>query len=110
MLFNSFHYLLFLLFVIFIVEALRRRNGQHLVLLLASYYFYWTSSASLVLLLLYSSYLDFFCGRAIHRAQNPRQKRMYLCFSLRGNLGVLAYFKYTNFALGSFRALFNAIG
>ena len=80
------------------------------MLLLASYYFYWTSSASLVLLLLYSSYLDFSCGRAIHRAQSQRQKRLYLCFSLIGNLGVLAYFKYTNFALVSFRALLDAIG
>ncbi len=110
--FNSFHYFLFLLLllVIFISEALKRRNAQHLVLLLASYYFYWTSSASLVLLLLYSSYLDFFCGRAIHRAQSQHQKRLYLCFSLIGNLGVLAYFKYTNFALGSVRALLDAIG
>ena len=110
MLFNSFHYFLFLLLVIFISEALKRRNAQHLVLLLASYYFYWTSSDSLVLLLLYSSYLDFFCGRAIHRAQSQHQKRLYLCFSLIGNLGVLAYFKYTNFALGSVRALLDAIG
>ena len=110
MLFNSFHYLLFLLLVIFIIEAVRRKNVQHLVLLLASYYFYWTSSASLVLLLLYSSYLDFFCGRAIHGAQSQRQKRLYLGFSLIGNLGVLAYFKYTNFALGSVRTLFDAIG
>ncbi len=110
MLFNSFHYLLFLLIVIFVIEAIRRRNLQHLVLLLASYYFYWTSSASLVLLLLYSSYLDFFCGRAIHRAQSQSQKRRYLWLSLIGNLGLLAYFKYTNFALGSVRALLDALG
>ena len=110
MLFNSFHYLLFLLLVIFTIEATRRRNVQHLVLLLASYYFYWTSSASLVLLLLYSSYLDFFCGRAIHRAQSQRQKRLFLCLSLIGNLGVLAYFKYTNLALSSVRVLLDAIG
>ena len=110
MLFNSFHYLLFLFVVIFIIEATRRRNAQHLLLLLASYYFYWTSSAALVLLLLYSSYLDFFCGRAIHRAQSQRQKRLYLGLSLIGNLGVLAYFKYTNFALGSIRSLLGALG
>ncbi len=110
MLFNSFHYLLFLLVVIFIIEATRRRNAQQLFLLLASYYFYWTSSAALVLLLLYSSYLDFFCGRAIHRAQSQRQKRLYLGLSLIGNLGVLAYFKYTNFALGSIRSLLSALG
>ena len=110
MLFNSFHYLLFLLLTIFSIDAIKRRNLQHLLLLLASYYFYWTTSASYVLLLLYSSYLDFSCGSAIYRSHNVRRRRLYLACSLVGNLGLLAYFKYTNFALGSVQALLGTLG
>ncbi|MCY3775072.1 MAG: MBOAT family protein [Candidatus Aminicenantes bacterium] len=110
MLFNSFHYILFFLLVLLVVDAVRRRRFQHVFLLLASYYFYCVSSTWYVLLLLYSSFLDFYCGRAIGNSTHLRTRRIFLAVSIAGNLGVLAYFKYTNFALASVEALFGSLG
>ncbi len=110
MLFNSFHYILFFLLVLLVTDSVRRRRFQHAFLLLASYYFYWVSSTWFVLLLLYSSTLDFYLGRAIGNAKSLRARRIYLACSIAGNLGVLAYFKYTNFALSSLEALFGSLG
>ena len=110
MLFNSFHYILFFLLVLLVVDSVRRRRFQHLFLLLASFYFYWVSSAWYVLLLLYSSFLDFYCGRAIGSSTRLQTRRVFLACSIAGNLGVLAYFKYTNFALSSLEALFGSLG
>ena len=110
MLFNSFHYILFFLLVLLVTDSVRRRRFQHVFLLLASYYFYWVSSTWFVLLLLYSSFLDFYCGRAIGNSTRLRTRRIFLACSIAGNLGVLAYFKYTNFAFSSLEALFGSLG
>ena len=110
MLFNSFHYILFFLLVLLVIDSVRRRRFQHLFLLLASFYFYWVSSAWYVLLLLYSSFLDFYCGRAIGSSNSRRNRRIFLACSIAGNLGVLAYFKYTHFALDSLGVLFGSLG
>ena len=110
MLFNSFHYILFFLLVLLVTDSVRRRRFQHAFLLLASYYFYWVSSTWFVLLLLYSSTLDFYLGRAIGNSKSLRARRIYLACSIAGNLGVLAYFKYTNFALASLEAMLGTLG
>ena len=111
MLFNSFHYLFFLLVVLFVVESVRHRNFLHTFLLIASYYFYWTSTSGVyVALLVASTYLDFFCGRAIHQSADPARKRFYLLLSLLGNLGTLGYFKYTNFAIDAVQGFSEAFG
>jgi len=101
LLFNSFHYIAFFLTVLLAIDTIRKGSLQHVLLLVASYYFYWASSSFHLLLLVYSSYLDFYCGRAIYRADSAGRRRLYLCLSLVGNLGVLAYFKYTNFAIST---------
>ena len=110
MLFNSFHYVLFFLIVLLVVDAVRRRDAQHLLLLLSSYYFYFVSSGLFVLLLLYSSSLDFYVGRRIYESDSPRERKILLWLTLAGNLGLLGYFKYTNFAIGSAEALLLKLG
>lgn len=105
MLFNSFHYFIFFLVVLLVIDALRKRRYQHLFLLFASYYFYWAFSSIYVLLLIFSTLLDFYCGRAIYLAPTRRKKKLFLVISLAGQLGLLAYFKYTNFAIDSVKGV-----
>src|SRR5688500_3274411 len=101
MLFNSFHYVVFLLGVILVLDFVRKREYQHLFLIAASYYFYWAFSSFYVLLVGVSTLVDYYCGREIFRAPTRSRKRFFLGMSLASQLGLLAYFKYTNFAIDS---------
>jgi len=99
MLFNSVPFLYFAVVVLLFLLIVKTRKYQYLFLLFASYFFYYFSSGPLVVLLLFSSLLDFFCGKAIHDSKSDKNRKWYLAVSLIGNLGVLAFFKYTNFAI-----------
>ena len=110
MLFNSFHYALFLLAALFVVDAVRRKDAQQTFLLGASYYFYYAFSSYYVLLIVLSTLIDFACGRKIYEAQTRHAKRVFLGISLVSQLSLLAYFKYMNFAIDSARTVLGSLG
>lgn len=62
-----------------------------------SLFFYYKSSGNYFVILIFSTILDFVLGWAIFKAQKKSLKKLYLFFSLFFNLGLLGYFKYTNF-------------
>jgi len=107
--FTSPAFLLFFLLFFWLWPGLRGRPRQ-LFLLAASYLFYASWSAPLLLLLLGSTLLDFSVARAIHRSDDPTRRRRLLALSICGNLGVLAFFKYYNFFVGSAAAGLHALG
>lgn len=72
---------------------------------LFSLYFYYKSSGIFFLLLLLATCVDFTLARLIFQSQQKTTKKIFLIASLAVNLGVLAYFKYSNFLLGSFSSL-----
>jgi len=65
--------------------------------ILFSVYFYYKSSGMYFLLLVVSVYADFHIARWIAAAATKRIKDWLLALSLVTNLGMLAYFKYTNY-------------
>ena len=67
--------------------------------ILFSIYFYYKSSGIFFLLLIASVIVDFFVARWIEQAETKRAKGWLLVLSLAANLGMLAYFKYTNYFL-----------
>src|SRR5438552_3805932 len=69
------------------------------LLLAASFYFYASWNHQLALLIVFSSTIDFFLARGIEGTVNPRRKKLLLAINILGNLGLLCYFKYTNFFL-----------
>jgi D-alanyl-lipoteichoic acid acyltransferase DltB (MBOAT superfamily) len=80
------------------------------LLVLASYAFYASWNPPFVLLLLFSSALDFVIGRKLGAlpVDSPSlhaKRRALLGLSVLGNLGVLVYFKYVNFALDNLVAI-----
>lgn len=54
--------------------------------------------------------VDWFSGHRIHSAQAPAQKKLWLAMSLAVNLGILGYFKYSNFFIESFAQLAQSTG
>lgn len=100
MLFNTVQFAIFMIILILAIELFRKKNLQLSILVLASYVFYYFDSAFLFVLLLFSSVLDFYCGRKIYESDTLKKRKLFLAMSIIGNLGVLAFFKYADFAIG----------
>lgn len=64
---------------------------------LFSYYFYYKSSGLCFILLAVVTCNDYFLAKQIDKHKNEKNKLKYLIGSLATNLGLLCYFKYTNF-------------
>jgi len=108
MLFNSFAFLLFFPIVTIAYFALPHRFRWAL-LLLASCIFYMAFIPKYILILLVTISVDYFAGIGIEATQGSR-RRWLLIASLLTNLGMLAFFKYFNFANENLGALARFIG
>ncbi|QLH06669.1 MBOAT family O-acyltransferase [Nitrosopumilus ureiphilus] len=103
MLFNTIDFIVFFILVVTTIVIVKNRNYQHLFLLIASYFFFYYSSNYLISLLIFSTVLDFYVAKKIHQQKNnPAQKKILLITSLVGNLGLLGFFKYADFAIAQF--------
>ena len=111
MLFASFDFLLFFLPVLAGYWALARHSRARLVWVLAASYFFYMAGARpiggalptkwyFVGLLVSSTLVDYVAALQIERfSRGDRRRNAWLLLSLVCNLGLLAYFKYTGFAL-----------
>lgn len=83
----------------------RRTTARLLFVTLFSYYFYYKSSGTYFFLLALVTVCDFFLARLMEAAWASRLRRMFVACSVLINLGLLAYFKYTNFFGGIYASL-----
>lgn len=81
--------------------VMRRAKSKVFWLLAASYFFYAAWNAKLLGLIVLSTVVDFVLGRFIHEAKEERARKLGLLASVCMNLGLLGFFKYTNFFLDS---------
>ena len=109
MLFNSIEFLIFLVVVCSILAIIKYRNFQHMFLLIASYLFFYFSSNYLLSLLIISTVLDYYVGKEIYNSKTKARKKSLLVISLAGNLGLLGFFKYADFAITQFNVFGNYI-
>lgn len=106
LLFNSGLFLgLFVVFYIGYVLMRRQFRLRLLYVVLFSLFFYYKSSGLFFLLLIGTTVLDYLLARLINKEEDSGRKKLYLILSIVSNLGVLAYFKYTNFFIESINDL-----
>jgi len=117
--FSSALYLLFFA-VVFILHwyvlpaLIENKKGllvaRHRMLLAVSYFFYMSWDWRFGFLMAFSTLVDYFIALGIdrNRHRTANRKRLLLV-SILVNLGVLAYFKYSDFFIGSFVDLINFI-
>ena len=109
--FNSTTFVAFFALVFFAYWALARtRTPRFALLFVASALFYMSWNARFLVLILFSATLDFAVGRRLHRTLDPRARKLLLGLSLAGNLGLLGYFKYSNFFVGSWVSALETVG
>jgi len=107
LLFNSIDFVIFFLIILIGIVIFKNRKYQHLLLLVGSYFFFYYTSNYLIVLLIFSTILDFYVGKYIGNSNNILTKKVLLIVSLVGNLGLLGFFKYVDFAILQFNILGN---
>jgi D-alanyl-lipoteichoic acid acyltransferase DltB (MBOAT superfamily) len=85
----------------FFYRFMRERVSLRVVyVLLFSLYFYYKSSGIYFLLLLFVATTDYFIARQMERTERDGARRWLVALSVAINLGMLGYFKYTDFLIG----------
>lgn len=106
MLFNSGLFLgMFTAFYVIYILMRRQFRLRLLYVVAFSLFFYYKSSGIFFLLLIGTSVVDYYLARLIHAENRELRRKLYLTLSLIVNLGVLGYFKYTNFFIESVNTL-----
>lgn len=103
LLFNSGLFLFLFTGFLWIYVVLSPLQRPKLVFVtLFSLYFYYKSSGGYFVLLLFATVVDFTLAKLIHASQDSWKRKFYIVLTLVINLGLLGYFKYTNFLYEAF--------
>jgi len=105
MLFNTIDFIIFFIILLVAITLIKNKKFQYTILLFSSYFFFYFSSNYLILLLIASTLLDFYIAKTIWNTSNTSKKKILLIISLAGNLGLLGFFKYADFAILQFNFL-----
>lgn len=98
LIFNSGIFLwLFTAFIIIYSWLHRRDTPRILFVTLFSYYFYYKSSGTYFFLLAIVTVSDYYIAHLMQRISHAGRRKALVTLSLFINLGLLCYFKYTNF-------------
>lgn len=97
MTFNSYTFIIFFAIVLFFHYLPLNWRTKKINLLLANYIFYAAYNPPCVILLLLCTLVDWFSAKKIYAATTKGKRNLFLLFSLTINLGLLAFFKYSNF-------------
>ena len=92
------------LFLFFMpIYALLKRSRMKMVLYVVAFslYFYYKSSGIFFMLIIATSIIDYLLSLLLATRQKEWQRKLCVLLSVTVSLGVLGYFKYANFLLGS---------
>ncbi len=110
MLFCSQNFALFFAVVFIVYWALPWHRVRVWLLLAASFFFYASWNHWLALIICVSTAMDYLVARGMEASSSTFRRRLLLGLSLVANLGLLFYFKYANFFLGSVEQALRAVG
>lgn len=107
-LFNSALFLgMFLVFYLIYILTQKTHRLRIAYVVAFSLFFYYKSSGIFFLLIIFSSILDYVIAKLIYEEKNNFFRKFYLIVSLVTNLGLLGYFKYTNFLIENANLIFD---
>lgn len=110
MVFSSVLFLFYYLPIVLTLYFLAPKKFRNLVLFLSSLFFYSWGEPKYIWIMLFSSILDFTCGKMIFKNKennNLSKAKRWLLISIFINLGMLGFFKYSNFFLDNINNVFN---
>lgn len=106
MVFSSLTFLMLFLPLTLLVYYIVPNRGKNAALFVFSLLFYAWGEPVYVLLMIFSTVLDYICGRLVERYRGTPKAKIGLIISMCGNLGLLMFFKYADFLIGTVNGIF----
>jgi alginate O-acetyltransferase complex protein AlgI len=110
MVFSSIVFIFYFLPVFFLVYYLAYKKFKNAIILLGSVFFYAWGAPKFIFVLLGVTVIDFYVVRLMDNQKEKARRIMLLSLSLSINLGLLAYFKYSNFFVENVNVLLSQLG
>jgi D-alanyl-lipoteichoic acid acyltransferase DltB (MBOAT superfamily) len=105
---NGFFVYLFFCFMLLYFAFRKNVAVRTNIFCLFSLYFFYKASGFFVVLVIISAIADFILSNAIYKQTNASKRKLLLVLSITFNLGLLFYFKYTNFFIQILNSGFSA--
>ena len=109
MTFNSWEFLIFYPVVLLLWFVLPKKLRMPMLLLM-SYFFYMCYQPSLIILILFTTAVSYFSSIYMEKTDRPGVRKLLLTLTLVSSLGVLFFYKYFDFLVGSIAGIFGNNG
>lgn len=110
MVFSSIVFLLFFLPAFLLLYYLADRKYKNIVILVFSIFFYSWGAPKFIFVILGTTFIDFHLVRYMTKTESLFYRRLVLFISVSINLGLLIYFKYSNFFVDNLNAFLSVFG
>lgn len=110
MVFSSSFFLLFFLPIFLLVYNIVNKKYKNITILIFSILFYSWGAPKFVFVILGSTIIDFYIVKALYESTREKKRKLLLFSSIFINLGLLSYFKYSNFFVENVNLLLSSFG
>lgn len=110
MIFSSIVFICYFLPVFLLVYFLASKSMKNWVILAGSIFFYAWGAPRFIFVILGTTFIDFHLVRAMDESTSDRKRKALLFLSVCINLGLLVYFKYSNFFIDNLNLLLDSVG
>jgi alginate O-acetyltransferase complex protein AlgI len=110
MVFSSIVFIFYFLPAFLLTYYLVGKRYKNIVILLFSIFFYSWGAPKFIFVILGSTFIDFHLVRWMSQTKNTLNRRLMLTLSVSINLGLLFYFKYSNFFIENVNAFLSVFG
>ncbi len=108
MVFSSIPFIFLFLPIFLAIYGRMKSKFKNIILLIFSLIFYAWGEPVYIVLMIFSSIVDYTNGRLIEKYEkNAKMKKLVLIFSIVINIGLLGFFKYSDFLIENINNLFN---
>ena len=110
MVFSSIVFLLYFLPAFLLTYYFADKKFKNAVILLFSILFYSWGAPKFIFILLGTTFVDFYLVKWMYQTENKLHKRLILSLSVSINIGLLFYFKYSNFFIDNINSVLSVFG
>lgn len=110
MVFSSIVFLIYFLPVFLFSYYMTKKSLQNYLLLGLSIFFYSWGAPRFIFVLLAVTAIDFYLVKLMFATEEKQRRKVLLAISICLNMGLLAYFKYSNFFIENFNAALSSLG
>jgi len=107
MVFSSITFIYYFLPIVLFLYYITPSKFKNLTLLLSSLFFYFYGEPKYIVALLFSCIINYILAKLISKTEKKSLQRLYLILAVVIDLGLLCYFKYTNFFIDNLNNLLN---